>query len=627
VVERTFRSDFKNSPLVDYWRSLGWKLTDASPLVAAMLAWARLVPETIETSEFQAFGFFDNEKEVTTQSWRAIVGAMRNMRSERGDFWAFDDLEAVASRTAPGTIESLRQAIDASISNVNDNEPRSDRLQQLARQWIQIATEENSNLTDLMVRALNAKPNESIYCAFDLSASIALELAKQHHVYLELPNLELARLVALLSIAGGYLTDIACSDPIPNGRVDAEVWPDRRTGRVKLFDHAVALPPFGIKYSGAELKTKIGSANTTEGLNISLVLGHGTKRQMVVVPDGFLFRTAKNDQVNKRHLISAFGLTSVISLPRGILGRESGVFSSLLIFDAGNISPDQNIRFIDCRSDWPSKTRLLSPQAAERQLRAWLARINSSADNEHVSSVKLEELADNDFNLLVDRYVVDPEIRRQRQFLEKQRTFSLDDLAELHRPQVFKPTPEDLRPPVGQIITMREVSTSDIRDGSVERPEKEIDIWAGDVDQIERVILRPGDILISVKGKAGVAGVVPEDAPEDIFGAWTAGQPFVIARLRRSTAISSPVVLARYLASPFGQAQLQALAGGTTVPFIQMADLRRLAIPVPPVEAQRKIVQQIEEIKKRRQQIQKIETDILERERSLSKLFFSSVEK
>jgi type I restriction enzyme M protein len=174
---------------------------------------------------------------------------------------------------------------------------------------------------------------------------------------------------------------------------------------------------------------------------------------------------------------------------------------------------------------------------------------------------------------------------------------------------------------------MREVATGDIHDGFVERPEKEVDIWAGDVDQIERFILRPGDILISVKGKAGVAGVVPEDAPEDIFGAWTAGQPFVIARLRQSTAINSPIVLARYLASPFGQAQLQALAGGTTVPFIQMADLRRLAIPVPPADKQREIVQQIEEIKILRQQIKKIETDILERERGLLKLFFSSVEK
>jgi type I restriction enzyme M protein len=160
----------------------------------------------------------------------------------------------------------------------------------------------------------------------------------------------------------------------------------------------------------------------------------------------------------------------------------------------------------------------------------------------------------------------------------------------------------------------------------VEHPEKQIDVWTGDIDQIERVILRPGDILISIKGKVGVAGVVPEDAPHDTSGAWTAGQSFVIARLRKSTAIDSPAVLARYLASQFGQMQLQALAGGTTVQSIQMAGLRQLAVPVPPIETQRKIVQQIEEIKALRQQIKIIETDISQRERDLSKLFFSSPE-
>jgi restriction endonuclease S subunit len=71
---------------------------------------------------------------------------------------------------------------------------------------------------------------------------------------------------------------------------------------------------------------------------------------------------------------------------------------------------------------------------------------------------------------------------------------------------------------------------------------------------------------------------------------------------------------------------LQALAGGTTVPFIQMADLRRLAIPVPPADKQREIVEQIEKIKIQRQQIKKIEADIAERERDLSALFFGERE-
>ena len=60
----------------------------------------------------------------------------------------------------------------------------------------------------------------------------------------------------------------------------------------------------------------------------------------------------------------------------------------------------------------------------------------------NIGSGKIDELAANDFNLLVDRYVIDPELRRQRQLLNRQKTVPLDDLAEIYRPQVFKPTPE-----------------------------------------------------------------------------------------------------------------------------------------------------------------------------------------
>ena len=56
--------------------------------------------------------------------------------------------------------------------------------------------------------------------------------------------------------------------------------------------------------------------------------------------------------------------------------------------------------------------------------------------------------------------------------------------------------------------------------------------------------------------------------------------------------------------------------------LIQMADLRRLAIPVPPVDTQREIMKQIEKIKTLRQQIKKIEGGISELERDLPDLFF-----
>jgi type I restriction-modification system DNA methylase subunit len=118
-----------------------------------------------------------------------------------------------------------------------------------------------------------------------------------------------------------------------------------------------------------------GSSSMADALHINVVLARGNKRRLILLADGFLFRTAKNDQIYKRSLVERHELTSVISLPRGIIGRDSSVLSSLLVFDAPETSAEKVVRFVDCRSDWPSKSRLQSPQAAEHQLGACLARI------------------------------------------------------------------------------------------------------------------------------------------------------------------------------------------------------------------------------------------------------------
>jgi type I restriction enzyme M protein len=635
-VVKTLTIDASAFSAADIWRSMGLRLDEAGPFIAAMMAWARLLPSSDrrEGVNNDTFGFFDEREELTTRTWAAILVRLRDQRVPHGDDWAFEGLESIAAKAAPGTLESLRQTTRDLLATQDGNELGLDQVRHCAKLLPAALLDEDPDLTTLIIDALAARENDSIYCGFDLSAPIALELAKTHSVYLEIPTATLARLIALLAIAGNYALKVSHSDPARGQIQDPEQalgWLEERKRRghaQRAFDHAIILPPFGRKYSPDQISDDLsampGTSSMADALHINLALTRSHQHQLILLADGFLFRTTKNDQIYKRLIVSNYGLSAVISLPRGIIGRDGGVASSLLIFDAVNRSPEQAIRFIDCRSGAPSKLRLQSPQAKQHDVRAWLARINSATNNKYAVQVKVDELAANDFNLAVDRYVIDAEIRRQRQLLDRQNTVPLGDLADLYRPQPFKPTPEHRRPPTGQIITMREVATGDIHDGVVKRPDKKIDVWAGDVDQIERIILRPGDILISVKGKVGVAGVVPDDAPKDIFDAWTAGQSFVIARLRQSTPIDDPAVLARYLASAFGQAQLQALAGGATVPLIPMNDLKRLPIPVPPIESQRQILGQIEETQSLRRKIEEIQAEIWQRDREISDLFFTN---
>ena len=562
--------------------SLGWTADEAAPVVAAMMAWSGLAPRT-DRPEGQAGytpGFFDDHNELTARAWSTVLSHLRRQRSTEGDAWAFDGIEGTTTNVEPGKLKSLRQVIRDFLSSRTAKEIDLDKMRQGAQLLLTNVTDEDPSLTTLLIKALRAEQKSSVYCGFDLAAPIALELAKEHSVFLQLPSVSLARVAALLAIAGKYSLKVSCSNPM-----DLASTPKYSSQQISSpRDYSVVLPPFGRRYlhepaaGGSHWRSL---ATEESSYYIHLALNRSYKRRLVLLPDGFLFRTTKNEQKHKRSLVVNDGLSSVISLPRGIIGGDRGVLSSLLVFDSSATGAVEGIKFVDCRSKWSNKPKFESADGTQTRLRSWLSRINSSSDDRYLTTVKLDELDANDFNLLVDRYVIDPKVRQQRQLLARQETIPLDDIAELYRPQVIKSSPESRWPTIDQIITIREVATGDIHDGIVGKPDKEIDLWAGDINQIERAILRPGDILISIKGKVGVAGVVPAEAPSGVFGAWLPGQPFVIARLRRSAAIANPVVLARYLTSPNGQAQLWALAGGTTVSFIQMADLLTTCNPAP----------------------------------------------
>jgi hypothetical protein len=356
---------------------VGLRLDEAAPFIAAMMVWARLLPTTERKKGVndETFGFFDEQQELTTRTWAAILARLRHQRVPHGDEWAFEDLEDIAAKAEPGTLESLRQTTRDLLTTQVANDLRLDRVHYCAKLLLAPLLEEDTDLTTLIIDALAAKANDNIYCGFDLSAPIALELAKTHTVELEIPTATLARLTALLGIAGNYSLKVSWSDPAQGQIQDPEqglVWLEERKRRghaQRPFDHAVILPPFGRKYSpdrvSDDLSAMPGTASMADALHINLALTRSHKHQLILLADGFLFRTTKNDQTYKRSIVSDYGLSVVISLPRGIIGHNSGVASSLLIFDAEKNLPEQAIRFVDCRSDDRSRQRQ-SPGASRR---------------------------------------------------------------------------------------------------------------------------------------------------------------------------------------------------------------------------------------------------------------------
>jgi type I restriction enzyme M protein len=225
--------------------------------------------------------------------------------------------------------------------------------------------------------------------------------------------------------------------------------------------------------------------------------------------------------------------------------------------------------------------------------------------------VSLEEVAANDFNLSVERYVLEPAARRVRDMASHAETALLEDIAELSRPQAL-PKPKDNG---GTKISFFEVGAADIDEtGIVRQPSKELLLTPELIQHTRRARLEEGDLLLVVKGSVGKVGLVrglPKGAN------WLASQSFVVLRLRQHGPLRDPRVLHRFLSSEIGQTTLQSLRVGTTVLGLQMADVRRLPIVVPKSAEQKGIAEQVEALFDLQDRILEMRDQLTKRQRTI----------
>jgi hypothetical protein len=159
--------------------------------------------------------------------------------------------------------------------------------------------------------------------------------------------------------------------------------------------------------------------------------------------------------------------------------------------------------------------------------------------------------------------------------LQKCPLSELKDLAEITRPPIVAPAKKN-----DSALDIREVANDDIQDGIVMEPAKVVatDRQTLAKAKAKRAFLGDGDILLSVKGRVGVVGMMTLDRLNN--QRWVAGQSFVVLRILRNGPFSNPAVLAAFLQSDYGQSQIAARTVGATVPAIQIADVKTLSVPI-----------------------------------------------
>lgn len=204
-----------------------------------------------------------------------------------------------------------------------------------------------------------------------------------------------------------YLHGFKTPDIINHDSLSSEeYWNDR-------YDVILANPPFMTPKGGIQPHKKFGiSANRAEVLFVDYIASHlkPTGRAGIVVPEGIIFQSGKAYKELRKNLVENY-LYAVVSLPAGVFQPYSGVKTSVLLFDKELAKQRDEILFVKVENDGYSlgaqRRKITGDQFPEALdvIEKFKAGEEFASDFAHTVS-RSEIAGSGDYNLSGDRYKV-----------------------------------------------------------------------------------------------------------------------------------------------------------------------------------------------------------------------------
>lgn len=529
----------------------------ASAIVQALAALSLLQRQSVQIGEAALADLVDKAQDI----WLA-ENASRDAARPFGEGF---DIRQLSDRDQAFLLDRLRGFIAA------DADRNPDRVIELCLALARRTGPRSGlialspSMVDTLLAVLAPVAGETAYCAYSGAAETAMNLgARGLKVRLDLEG-GLAAFWSAVAIASGVAVHVNRMasfyevDEIAHWNALPSVGP---------FDLALVIPPIGLKQSGS---SRMGV--TSEMVGVELAAQRG-RRSVAVVPASVLFRTTGADQAFKARLIERRRLKAVVALPSGSF-LHSNIASGVLLFGEGAAA--DRVLMVDpsvAPTDTPL-SNLFATMSAQIEETPWSR------------FAALDEISAQGFNLSPERYVRPPFVQRLQAILERGPTAPLGDLVEVLRPQMVLGARDQQDGP-----GLREVAVGDIGDfGLVEHPERRLEAEADQIGRISKARVRENDILLVAKGSIGKTGFIGT-AAED----WIASQSFVILRPRRHGPVADAAYLYRYLTSEIGQTLIHTLKAGTTVPMLQMADIKAFPVLLPSAPEQEAVGRQVREL-------------------------------
>lgn len=426
----------------------------------------------------------------------------------------------------------------------------------------------------------------SARCSFGWALHPALHLAilsEQKDIALELSFVDLnSQVCDLARLCAAVLEiDMSVFQGLPFERLDG----------VKA-ETEIAFPPMGLKLDKRHEIPKrtldwMGATETArmtaETAAIADQLAQAPQaRGIIGLSAGALFRTVGVEATAREELLNSHRLRAVFDVPSGMIYHETGIQTGLLILAPEGEALDM-VRLLDL-SDPHFSTRTSRGRYEAKKDVSWAEALAASIEGvDYARDVSIPEIEEQGRILTVSRYL-SRTASKLSAFQQRYKVAPLSDLVDLIRPVALPKADE------GEYV-VHETAPGDIgENGILGEPPRKVDVDRGAMRKARNQQLKPGDVVLSVKGTIGRVGIVPDDVPgaeEDDF--WAVGQSMMILRPRSNRI--RPEVLYEYLSSDVMQEHFETLAGGAVIQAFNMQDLKSLPVPVPSPEEQAKTVE------------------------------------
>ncbi|MDQ1341093.1 MAG: type restriction enzyme protein [Campylobacterota bacterium] len=366
---------------------------------------------------------------------------------------------------------------------------------------------------------------------------------------------------------------------------------------LKEFDSVLSFPPFGLRGKVDASKDKFHRFQFQRGSILDIahfehILAQTKAKAVVLMPVGFTYRGSAEEEFRK-YLIEKNYLEAIIQLPPNLHSATSIETTFFLINKQKN---DDKVQFINLKDD--SFIVREGRRLVFKNLDEIVTIYENKKELENISAlVANADIANNNYSLAIDRYIVSSEAKELQQTLEHYELVSLEDVADIRRSQLFKDE--------GEGKEVYEVSPSDFSKAGFTLECGKVKQIGSQYKKMQTYKLEPYDVLLSTKGTIGKVAVVGE-----ISDVMIASQAIQVIRIQSKDKKEKAIALYMFFKSDLGQTLLASLVAGVAMPQIATVEIKKLKIPILTKEQEKQTVLNFNSETKMYNEIDKIYTDI-----------------